>query len=135
MAAALLRVEVEVLEKERSFKKRNFRTEFESSPYGSSHVVIVVYFRNSRVALLSSTMVRSFHIPLVLFPKFSMDTSAFHSMEFDLAATADFLAETIRMFRSFEGRTFPADPAPCGRNNGIKARDNADRKWAKPSVT
>lgn len=36
----------------------------------------VVYFRNSRVALLSSTMVRSFHIPLVLFPKFSMDTSA-----------------------------------------------------------
>lgn len=29
-------------------------------------------------------------------------------------------------------RPFPADPA---RNNGIKARDNADRKWGKPSVT
>lgn len=61
-------------------------------------------------------------------------------MEFDLAATADYLAETIRMFRGYFApyvytpldRPFPADPV---RNNGIKARDNADRKWGKPSVT
>lgn len=59
-------------------------------------------------------------------------------MEFDLAATADFLAEDdpdVSFLRGTYYAYTPLDRPFPARNNGIKARDNADRKWGKLSVT